>query len=87
MKTDCERRMKVVIEAEIDQEVEATEIELLLRDALGEFIARRTPAVEYVERRYFRPSTAKVEEVLRRVQIAKNLMKASAREERRRDEG
>ena len=71
---------RVVIELRFAHEVDnadAADLELLLRDAMGEFVDRRTPARAYVEDRYREMGgahrAAKVAEVEKRLRWAKAL--------------
>lgn len=69
--------MKLTIEFEIDEKVDVRTVQYLIMDALGEFVSHRSPATEYVNKRY--PDTPdyawlnredKVAEVIRRCRIA-----------------
>lgn len=79
---------KIILELEDDLTgQETTDLRYLLTDALGEFVSRRTPAINYVESRYEdlaarradigEPFNVKVGQVLRRTALAKKLVTAA----------
>ena len=74
--------MKIVLEIrDGDVRFDEAQIKLLLRDALGEFAAARTPADAYVQRRYQGNASlctpTKVAEVTKRVEAAFWLSRAT----------
>ena len=84
---------KIVIELDVEAEealvgVSDQQLGILLRDAFGEFADRRSPAREYVDRRYpgdgvfaGEARDVKVKQVERRINLANALHRGHARVE------
>lgn len=67
--------MKIEFNLEIETPIQ---IEVLLRDALSEFIATRTPIDEYLDKRYGREYVdaypEKITEIIERIRVARLML-------------
>lgn len=71
----------ITLHIAVDNDITEQDVGQLLRDALGEFVAKRTPTEEYVDKRYHLCSSSlrssKLQEVFNRVMFAEMLIKAT----------